>query len=164
MSYIEKNPFDLDEKRDGPDRVHKSKVWTLEEQEEKLKGYLEIPPEFWDLIKHNSHVRYFTKEDGFRPGGFVLQNPFDYTPKGGNNERRAMKFQNGFYPKAPGYAQWIAAYEDVTKFYMKSDASVSMMLQSLEIAIKGLNDNIRKLADHSKKNDARITALESQFK
>ena len=159
MSMAEKNPFNL-EGRAGPARAHVARVWTEEEKAEKLSGYLDVPAEFWDQIRYGSHVRYETRADGFRPGGFVMKNPMDTKPKGGAVEKRFMKLQNGFNDKARGYQQWVVAYEDVVKFYIKPDAAVLVMMQSLESAVKGLNDNIRKLAEHAKKLEARLSALE----
>jgi len=157
----EKNPFDL-EGRDGPDRPHVAKVWTPEEQAEKLSGYLEVPPEHWEHIRYGTHVRYVTRDGAFRPGGFVLKNPFDTKTRGGNDEKRFMKLQNGFNDKTRGYASWLLAYEDAGKIYMKPDAAVLVMIQNLETAVRGLNENIRKLAEHSKKMEQRLTALEQR--
>jgi hypothetical protein len=161
MAHADKNPFDLEGRNEGPDRARGGRVWTAGEQAEKLSGYLEVPPEYWDQIRYGTHVRYYSKTEGFRPGGFVVRNPFDTKPKGAAAEKRFMKLQNGFNDKARGYQQWIVAYEDVAKFYIKPDAAVLVMMQSLEIAVKGLNENIRKLAEHSKKLESRIAALET---
>lgn len=162
MAHADKNPFDLEGRDEGPDRARGARVWTAEEQAEKLSGYLEVPPEYWDQIRYGTHVRYFSKAEGFRPGGFVMRNPFDTKPKGAAAEKRFMKLQNGFNDKARGYQQWVVAYEDVAKFYIKPDAAVLVMMQSLEVAVKGLNENIRKLAEHSKKLEGRIAALETR--
>lgn len=162
MAHADKNPFSLEGRNEGPDRTHIARVWTEEEQAEKLIGYLEIPPEYWDQIKYGSHIRYYTKTNGFRPGGFVSRNPFDFKPQKTGTEKRFMKLQNGFNEKDRGYQQWLVAYEDVAKFYIKPDAAVLVMMQSLELAIKGLNENIRKLVDHSKRNDLRVLALEGK--
>lgn len=160
MARAEKNPFDLEGRDGGPERAHRARVWTEEEQAERLGGYLEIPPEFWSQIRYGTHVRYFTKTDGYRPGGFVVKNPLDSEAAAGGAEKRFMKLQNGFNDKARGYQQWVVSYADVEKMFMKPDASALVVMQSLEIAVKGLNDNIRKLADHSKKLEARVGALE----
>ena len=88
-----------------------------------------------------------------------MKNPIDTKPKGGAVEKRFMKLQNGFNDKARGYQQLVVAYDDVVKFYIKPDAAVLVMMQSLESAVKGLNDNIRKLAEHAKKLEARLSAL-----
>ena len=160
MALADKNPFDLEGRDGGPDRTRGVRIWTAEEQAEKLSGYLEVPPEYWDQIRYGTHVRYFSKVEGFRPGGFVMKNPFDTKPKGAAVEKRFMKLQNGFSDKARGYQQWLVSYADTAKFYIKPDAAVLVMMQSLEIAVKGLNDNIRKLAEHSKKLEARIASLE----
>jgi hypothetical protein len=163
MAHVDKNPFELGGRNEGPDRVQGGRTWSAEEQAEKLNGYLEVPPDCWDQIRYGTHIRYFSKAEGFRPGGFVMRNPFDTKPNGGTTEKRFMKLQNGFNDKVRGYQQWVVAYEDVAKFYIKPDAAVLVMMQSLEGAVKGLNDNIRKLAEHFKKLESRITALEGRI-
>jgi len=160
----EKNIFDLEKREGGPARAQLGHVWTVPEQAEKLHGYLEVPPEYWEQIRYGTHIRYFTKAEGFRPGGFVVKNPFDNKPKGGNVEKRFIKLQNGFNDKAKDYKQWVVAYEDVAKFYIKPDAAIMAILQTLENAVKGLNDNIRKVVEYSKSLESRITELENSKK
>lgn len=155
-----RNPFNLDNKNGGPEQPYVAKTWTPDEQTEKLSGYLEIPPEFWAQIKYGTHMRYFTKDGTFRPGGFVLKNPFDTQPKGATEDKRFVKLQNGFYAKAQRYASWIVAYEDIKKIFIKPDAGVLTMMQNLVTAISGLNNNIRKIAEHSKKLEQRVGILE----
>ena len=156
----EKNPFDLEGRDGGPERPHVARIWTADEAAEKLSGYLEVPPEFWDQVRYGTHMRYITKDGQFRPGGFVMKNPFDTEVRGGPDKKRFFKLQNGFSDKVRGYQQWLLAYEDAAKVYMKPDASVPIMLQSLETAVRGLNENIRKVADHSKRLEQRVAALE----
>lgn len=158
IANANKNPFDLEGRDGGPDRAPRGRDWTAEEQAEKLSGYLEISPEFWDQIRYGTHVRYISKAEGFRPGGFVVKNPFDFASKGGV-EKRFMKLQNGFNDKARGYQQWVVAYCDTAKIFVKPDAATLVMMQSLELAVKGLNDNVRKVAEHSKKLEIRMGEL-----
>lgn len=158
----DKNPFDLDGRDGGPDRNKPARVWTAEEQAEKLHGYLEIEPAYWDQIRYGTHLRYYTKAGEYRSGGFVLKNPFDVKPRGENVEKRFIKLQNGFFDKAKGYAQWVVAYEDTARVFIKPDAGVIMTIKTLETAVRGLNENIRKLAEHAKKLEARVAALEGR--
>jgi hypothetical protein len=154
------NPFDLEGRDGGPDRAHQARVWTPEEQAEKLHGYLEITPDLWDQIRHGTHIRYYLKTGEYRSGGFVQKNPFDTKPKNSDVEKRFMKLQNGFNDKARGYASWLMAYEDTARVFVKPGAETLMMARNLETAIFGLNENIRKLADYSKKLEARLQAIE----
>jgi hypothetical protein len=156
------NPFDLEDREGGPERPRIARDWTVEEQAEKLTGYLEVPPEYWDQIRYGTHMRYVTKDGKFRTGGFVLKNPFDTKPNGQTVVKRFLKLQNGFNSKARGYAQWVAAYEDLAKVYMKPDAGVMVMVSTLEMAVKGLNENIRKLAEHARKLEQKILVLEGK--
>lgn len=161
MAEKKSNPFSLDA-REGPERPHVARDWTEEEIAKKLAGYLEIPPEFWDQVRYGEHVRYFTKKDGFRPGGFVLKNPYDIKPKGAANEKRFIRLQNGFVEKAAGYAVWPVAYEDLERLYVKPNAATSVMMASQEIVTRKLNGNIRKLTEHIKTLELRLAALESK--
>ena len=129
-----------------------------EDNEEKLRGYLEVPAEYWANVKYGTHIRYFTKKDGYRPGGFVLKNPFDIQPDG--VKKRCIKLQNGFVNTAKTYQQWIVSYEDLSKIYIKPDAASLVIINSLEGAIGGLNDNIKKITNYVKSLEKRITVLE----
>jgi hypothetical protein len=135
--------------------------WTEGEKVEKLRGYVEVPPEYWEQVRYGTHLRYYTKADGFRPGGFVLKNPFDTAP-GDGAPKRFLKLQNGFSDKVRGYAQWLVAYEDLARIFIKPDAGTLVALQLIELAVKGLNENIRKLAEYSKKLESRLSALEAR--
>ena len=151
-----KNPFELKPRNEGPATAALAKVWTPAERAEKLHGYMEIAPEFWEHIRYGTHMRYITKNGEFRTGGFVLKNPF---VSDGEARARSMRLQNGFSDKARGYAQWSVAYDDTEHIYIKPDASVLMTMQSLEIAVTGLNENIRKTLEYVKKIDARSKHL-----
>lgn len=160
--------FRLDERRGGrgPAAPYKAKTYTLDEQKEKLKAYLEIPRDLWPLIRAGTHVRYYTREAGggekFNSGGFVKQNPYDTEVRGGPEKKRFFRLQNGFVEKARGYAAWIAAYEDVTRVYAKCDASVMAVVQMLGASVASLNENMKSMAAFSKKLGERLEALEAR--
>jgi len=155
MAEKKNNPFELGA-REGPDRPTPARDWTEADIAEKLAGYLEIPPEFWDQVRYGEHVRYFTKKDGFRPGGFVVKNPHDIRQQGSSVDKRFIRLQNGFNDKAKGYAIWSAAYEDIEKLYVKPNAATSVLMRSQEIVTTKLNANIRKLAEKIKELEKRL--------
>lgn len=142
------------EARAGPDKKHAARVWTADEQKEKLSNYMEIPSVHWENIRYGTHIRYISKPDKFHTGGFVLKNPFDTKTQGAAAEKRFIKLQNGFDSKAQNYAQWIVAYEDLAKMFIKPDAGVLTVKQDLDDAVAALNVNIRKLAEASKRHEA----------
>lgn len=159
------NPFDLttgQQDRSGPNRAQHARTWTEKEKLERLQGYILIPSEFWPNLKYGTHVRYVTKAGEYRPGGFILKNPFDTKPRGGTEEKRFMKFQNNFNSKARGHVEWIAAYEDLEHVYAKMDAVALAMHQNMEKAVTALNANIRKLAAHAKELEAELKAGSGQ--
>ena len=155
------NPFDLKGRTEGPVKTHPGRTWTDAEIVEKLQGYLEVTPEHWELVRSGTHVRYYTQKDGYRPGGFVAKNPTDMVPQGTGGEKRFIRLQSGFNERAPGYFSWVVAYEDITRLFIKPDAASLTVQSSLEAAVRGLNENIRKLAEYAKNLGARIAALES---
>lgn len=172
------NPFSIDAKRGGnsPKRTRYSGVWTQSEQNDKLIGYLEIPPDLWPSIKCGSHIRYITKDNEFRPGGFVLKNPFSYkgsvdilkpsveitgiNPEVG--ERVGFRLQNYFNKQSPDYTTWTVAYDDIMKLYLKVDASIRTVVQSLENTIESVNINMRKITEYVKRMDERLKKLEAK--
>lgn len=172
------NPFSIDPKRasNSPKRTHYSTVWTQPEQNEKLLGYLEIAPELWTSIKCGSHVRYITKNNEFRTGGFVLKNSFNY--RGDTNimkpsveingvkpevgERIGLRLQNYFNKQSPDYTTWTVAYDDIMKLYIKVDASIRTVVNSLENTIESININMKKITEYIKKMDERLKKLEAK--
>ncbi len=140
------------------------RVWTAAEQAEQLSGYLEIPELYWDQVKYGTHVRYVSRAGGYRPGGFVANNPVEGrlapgAPPGALPPRH-MRMRNGYNPRAPGYLAWTVPYADIARLYVKPDASVSVAMGALEASVRGLNENIRRLAEHAKRLEARVAALE----
>lgn len=162
MASATSNPFDLDKKKKGglPDKVYKAKTYTEEDKAVLLHGYIDLPEDLWEFVKYGTHVRYITKAGEFRTGGFVVQNPIDIKPKEKEPAKRYIKMQNGFSGKTFGHTEWMANYADLGHLYAKPDALDLTFQRMLEGAVKGLNDNIKKLAIHSKKLEERIAALE----
>ena len=157
------NPLDLTQRRGGNVRPALARTFTDAEIAKKLEGYLEVPPDNWHLVKAGTHVRYYTHADGFKSGGLVAKNPTDTTPQGANAEKRFMRLQSGYNERAPGYFSWVIAYEDLARLFIKPDAGALTVMASLEEAVRGLNENIRKLADYAKGLSNRITALEQKL-
>ena len=157
------NPFILNQKQgNGPKTPHLAKVLTQKEQEEKLIGYLEINRENWPQTKYGTHIRYYTKNGDFRTGGFILKNPLEAVHPETKVVKTYFKIHNGFNHAAKGYYQWVVSYDELSRVYMKPDASVLMTVRSLESAVAGLNENIRKLVRHAKLLEERIEKLESK--
>jgi hypothetical protein len=160
----EKNPFALDQKKLGKaaPKQYKAKTYTEEDKNDLLTGYIEVPEDLWPFVRYGTHVRYVTKADEFRPGGFVLRNPFDTKPRGEAVEKRFIKLQNGFNAKIYGYAEWVVAYEDLKHLYAKPDALMLTMQRMIEDVVKGFNERNRKVAEYVKKLEKRIATLEAK--
>jgi hypothetical protein len=155
------NPYDLAKGGRGkgrggrppPPRPALATPLTESEQLEKLTGYLAVPADFWPFVRYSTHVRYITTDGDFRSGGFVLKNPFDTKVQGRGAEKRFLKLQNGFNR---------SACSDVAYLYVKGDGADLSPKPDLETAVKGLNQNIQKLAEFCKKLEKRIAALEER--
>ena len=172
------NPFSIDSKKaiKSPKRIRYSSVWTQSEKNNKLIGYLEISPDLWPEIKAGSHIRYITKNNEFRPGGFVMKNNVIYKNSNElikpsieiNNihsekgECIGIRLQNFFNKQSPDYTTWIVAYDDIMKLYLKVDASIRTVVQSLEDTIENININMKKISDYIKKLDERIKKIEQK--
>ncbi len=158
---MEKNPFNLKERKaGGPSRTHTARTWTEDEIKEKLTGYFEVPDKYWHKVAYGTHVRYSTKEDGYKPGGFVVKNPFDTKPQGTSNEKRFIKLQNNFDLKGKDHVSWIIAYEDLDKLYIKADVSALMLTEMVQGTVEALNENTRKLRARTDLLESRISTLE----
>lgn len=158
-----KNPYELGDGKQGPDRPALAVALTEDEQRAKLEGYVRVPRELWPFVGYSTHVRYIeTAEKGgeFRSGGFILKNPFDTKTRGSTEEKRFFKLQNNFYKSNGDHKEWIIAYEDVEHLYVKG-TGVELTLQTdLKEVVTTLNGNIQRLAAYCKKLEARIAALE----
>lgn len=166
----EKNMFDLDSRRPpktAPDRQILARTFTPDEQAEKLTGYIEIAKKNWPRIGYHCHVRYYTNDGGtgdvkFNSGGFVAKNPYLTKPNGDTAEKEFIKLQNGFYPKAQGFAEWIVAYEDIAALYVRCDAAELELFETMRASVTGLNDNIKKLAAYAEGLSKRLEKLEGK--
>lgn len=156
------NPYDLSaKKRGGPNRPVQAVPLTEAEQLEKLAGYVVVPKELWPFVKYSTHVRYTEKSGEFRPGGFVLNNPFDTKVRDSAVEKRFIKMQNSFYKNNRDHKEWIVAYEDIEFLYAKGTAVELTLQRDLQSAVTALNANIARLADYAKKLDRRVSELET---
>jgi hypothetical protein len=139
------NPFDLTKRAGGGAFVPPpARTWTPEEQAAKLAGFMAVPREHWPSIRKGTHMRYFTHADGFRPGGFVTDNPFE-APVPGEAARTSIRLQNGFNPHARSYLQWAAAYADIEHVYIRADAPVLVLADQLRTVVDKLNANVMAL-------------------
>ena len=155
------NPFLLNQKN-GQKNTPLTKILTQKEQEEKISGYLEIDRQNWPQIKYGTHMRYYTKNGEFRTGGFVVKNPVEAVNPDTKVIKNYIKLQNGFNNKLKGYYQWVISYDEMSKIYIKLDAGILTTIKSLETAVMGLNENIRKLVKHAKYLEDRLEKLESK--
>jgi len=150
--------------------TYPSRVFSQREQEEKLTGYLEVDNNVWKQIRYGTHIRYYLKTGEFRTGGFVSKNPVEVVVNEDNHsssidgKKMYIKIQNGFNDKLKGYYQWIVAYDDIDKIYIKPDAGVLTMVHTLESIVKGLNDNIQKLAVTARIMEKRISQIERELR
>lgn len=174
MDSDSENPFVLTPRHGGnsPKRVRYGNVWSESEQNEKLHGYLEIASEFWPSLKAGSHIRYITTNNEFRTGGFIVKNACVFKSTDNlikpsvkidlGTEKIGFRLQNFFNRKSTEYLTWTVAYEDIMKLYLKIDAGVRMVVQSLEVTIESININMKKMTEYIKRMDERIKKLESK--
>ena len=116
------------------EQKYPSKHYTDAEKSRLLKDYVLIDPEFIHLIKFNTHVRYTTYTDGFKPGGFVAKNPVKVNNDEG--ELLLIKLKNGFVPSAKGYLEWMVPYNNIKEIYTKQDASILTLQKNIHEALK----------------------------
>lgn len=143
------------EGRQGPALQRLARTWTPQDQEERLAGYIEVPREFWEQLRYGSHIRYYTAEGEYRPGGFVVKCP---TELGGG--KKGLRIQNGFDKKAQGYFAWAVGFPEVSRIFVKPDAGTLVVLANVEAVVKGLNENIRRIVDFVRSLEVRVSALD----
>lgn len=141
----------------APDAAYKARTWTDEEIAEKLVGYIKMPPKFWPQIKPGDHVRYYTKNDEFRSGGFVQKNPHTHRPQGQDEEKTCMILKNGFDQNA---AVWMIYYENTSTIFIKLSAAMLSFEEMYTDAVKKLSSNISIVHSQVAALGARVAALE----
>ena len=141
------NPFDLSRKVAAGAVVQPlAREWTEAEQAQKLVGYIEISEPYWEHIRFNSHVRYYSKTGGFRPGGFVVENPGARVEAGSAEPaKKVIRLKNGFTPQA---MTWAVEYDDIERIFVKADAVVLELKHDFDRALESINANMQKLAAH----------------
>jgi hypothetical protein len=158
------NPFDLTKKKTaGLQNVnYKSRTYTEEEKAALLEGYVSIPSKFWPHIRLGTHMRYETKDGLFRVGGYVVKNPASITPAATGVPTRVFRLQNNYGQKYGGAGNivWPVTYDNTAAVYVQPDATALVVQELLKEAVSGLNVNIKKLADYSKKLERRLEELE----
>lgn len=130
----------------GPPR--EARVWSADEQKEKLASYTELDKALWAQIRKGAHVRYYTAEGDFRTGGFVREAP------GLSREgKQYFQMHNNLNEKALGYTSWVVLFDSISRLYIKADVVVLALQASVEAMAAAVNSNFKKL-------DARIRAIE----
>jgi hypothetical protein len=170
------NPFALGGRGGrAPAAAAPARTWTEAEIAEKLRSYIEIPPEHWEMVRAGTHVRYYTRDEGFRPGGFVAKNPDGGAGDAAQNGAaqngaaaaqngaapKSIRLQSGFSDRGANHFSWQVSYADITRLFAKPDAATLTVMNSLETGVRGLNENIRKLVEFTKALAARVAALEA---
>lgn len=158
------NPFDLSKKKKAgmPAQEPKARSYTEAEKAELLHGYIELPEDLWEFAKYGTHVRYVTKAGDFRPGGFVQKNPLDSKGGGEAAPRRFIKLANNIFANAQGRVEWVAGYDTIERLYIKPDAAALAVQRMLEDAVRGLNENVKKVATYAKQLEGRLAGLEER--
>ena len=138
------NPFDLTQRRAPVAAAHLAHEWTEAEQVQKLVGYIEVTEAFWEHIRVNDHVRYYTKAAGFRTGGFVIENPAARVdPENPGSTKKIIRLKNGFTPQA---ALWSVDYDEIDRIFVKSSAALIELKHDFDRAIIDINTNMNKIA------------------
>lgn len=160
---VTKNVFALKKGgRGGPSRAYKAKIVTEDEQVKLLEGFVELPRELWPNLRHGTPVRYVTSEGEFRTGGFVSDGLVQNKNHGDAQHVNRIAIQSGFDSKGFVPIRWTVAYDNISRLYYKPDASALALQKSIEDVVKAFNAQLRKIADYTKKLEARVAELEKR--
>lgn len=129
------------------------KTYTDNEIKKLLEDYTEIPKVSWDTLKINEHIRYFSKDNKFRRGGFIKT---VYTK---NNKKSFIigtmidnrQGQNGItFP---------VAFDDISKLYKKGKLTAEI---SQDKKINELEKEITDLKKRLNELDKRFSIIEKK--
>ena len=135
--------------------------WTEEEQAERLAGYLEIPREYWPLIRVNTHIRHYSMEGVYNNGAFVAENPVDLTKDG--EPRRYFRLKNGFAPTAPTHRVWLLDYDAAARVFAKATAEVLTTLAAVGDVAARVNAKHKRIKEELEALRERCAALEARL-
>jgi hypothetical protein len=148
--------------------------FSKREQEDLLRDYTQRPREMWPLLRPGEHVRFYVREgkdESFRLGSWIVQNPYDYKTKDSDVMKRAFKLS--FTVEAPRYngrarpgmlppGTWTVLYENIERLYAKPEASALMVLQSVKQLVPKINTAVRTLQEQIKRNEAELEKLSAR--
>lgn len=142
--------YNIDSKKIGraPTKIY-AKVLDEEDVKEKLKGYIEVDPEYYTLLPRNAHVRYFTnggtEPEFFRVGGFFKGTIIDSERGEGMHITQSIK---------GGPPEFRIYFAEVSKLYKKISPDARIELMALKNAVKVQLDDL----------NTRVAALEAAAK
>lgn len=158
------NPYDLSagaHKRVGPAgptqyNKYAAKEYTPEEQEKLLEGYHEVPPELWDKIPQNTHIRALKEGGKFLRGGFVRNHWVD--GEGG----RTTTIKTTFDERNSGYKTFPLKHAKLEKVWKKDDATVVSVADFAEI-MRTLVTRVEKLENGLERLTRIVGKLSKKF-
>nr|BBO54003.1 C129R homolog protein [Abalone asfa-like virus] len=103
------------------------------------KNYIKIDPQYYELLKYGTHVRYIGVDGKFRVGGFITKNPIIY------EDKKLIKLQNNFNKSTKGYHEWSVSYDSIDVLFAKPDAVTMSMYKDLEDAVKLIRNQVKQL-------------------
>lgn len=141
------NPFDLSDRKAGPRLAKKTRVYSDDEVERMLEGYVEIPREFWGDLAYNRHVRYFETPEaggGFK-SGYVGRGRVDAKDPETGELTPGLQLKSMMFRTAHNYIQWRVPHANVHSLFARMDAMARLSRHNLEVTISRLNKRIRRL-------------------
>jgi hypothetical protein len=171
----ESNPFDLtntprsngsnSNRSDNKSRDKspmRPRLSSNEDKNEKVKGLIEIPREFWKDIKYATFIKYINMDNELKCG-IVLKNPTSFHPQSDQSvEVIGFVLQNNFNKSMKNHFEWHISYDSIECIYIKPDATLKTVIQTLESTVSNININMKRITDYIKKIDERIKKIEQK--
>ena len=123
--------------KDGSYEPH---VYTKEEIDEQLRGYILVPNELYKNVPRGSHVRYYTKDNKYHSHAWVKSNWVkDNKYKFQFESNKKIKRVNS------GYFTWIVYHENISKLYKKPDPNSIIEINLLSNELILMKKKIKEL-------------------
>ena len=163
---LEKKKEELKNDTSVPEKSYRIRIYSDDEIEEILKGYIELKRPSWSLVRTNTKICYYLKqEDGselFRFGGYVNAS---FSDKEETNHY--INLRGNIRKNLKSNIRWTINLDKVSRLYMQMSPEYQFVTTSLEGSTRKLrletSDAVNKLVDIIRNLKKRIKSLELQL-
>ena len=137
---------------------YEPRVYTENEIQSLLDGYINVHPGMWDYVPTGAHVRYFRKGpagrvERFRYGAYVKMH---YANDDG---KKFLLLENNPGGRGERYVKFPVAYEDIDQLWKKYDRGAFIEIHMISASLAQKKKQIEELTARQAKLESLVNAL-----